>query len=140
MTHWHDTQQWQQWEREADADLASERYEDFDSIDAMIADLEITAEGAVTTVCPTDFLSFHRPADRRQSALSVGHGGLLFFSSPTRRRWSNDIAKRCHILLTERVSEGAASLRRRWGFVLAEHQESASHPAGERPGARSVRQ
>lgn len=87
MTHWHDTQQWQQAEREADADLADGRYEDFDSIDAMVADLEAIAEGAVTTVCLTGFFSFHRPVDRRHNALSVG---------------------RC-ASLTERASEGVAS-------------------------------
>jgi hypothetical protein len=69
---------------------------------------------------------------------TVYHSRLLLSESPVGRRHNALSVGRC-ASLTERASEGTASLMRGWGFVLAEHQESASHPAGERPGARSVR-
>lgn len=72
----------------------------------------------MTTVYLAGFLSFHRPVGRRHNALSVG---------------------RC-ASLTERASEGTASLRRRWGPTRMDVSVGTiRHPAGERPGARSVR-
>lgn len=37
---WFWTKRWQQMEREADEDFAAGRYKDFDSVEALIADLE----------------------------------------------------------------------------------------------------